>query len=331
MFANEAQLTCNLEQSVAEVQASVLGAPVAFASVGDTATSEKNLAVGISQSFSGRSRAALLRDAAAAKCGAIRSTVELDEHGRWSIAIIKRDAAQAELLKIDEALAAAQTNLAALDPQLAAQTITITQHTEARSVVASLEARQAELRRRIAAVVPVQPPLRSNIATLLEESRENTARAARLAALSQADAGWDVVVSAGARQPVGGHNNSASLFATVTLKYSLGAPAAAAAARDVGRQTGLMLAAQGGGYTQTIVRQREELLGLVKAETEAVASVLRQIAHLKRIRATVAGIDTALAKNTTRMLDLQLFSLDADRAGSEVRLSGYQQLLEKLQ
>lgn len=171
------------------------------------------------------------------------------------------------------------------------------------------------------------PPPNTNVASLLASSRQYEASAARLAAQAQAETGWDVVVSAGARQP---QNGQAAPYATIGFRYSFGAPAAQAAARDVGRNTELLLAEQQGGYTQTVLRQRDTLKALVQAETLASSTANRQITHLKRVRASMVGIDTALALNTLRSLDLQLLVLQAEAAGAEARLAGYTELLEKL-
>jgi hypothetical protein len=325
--ASELQLACNLERSKAEVRAATLAAPAAIASVGQDAVSgEKALIVGISQSLSGRKQANLIRDSAEAKCDALHSTLQLDEHARWSQLQVQRASMLVELKLVEQAILLAKENIAQLDAQLTAQTITISQHTEARQSMVALEARQAEILRSLSVVSA--PPPNTNIANLLASSRQHEANSARLAAQAQAETGWDVVISAGARQP---QNGSAAPYATIGLRYSFGAPAAAAAARDVGRNTELLLAAQQGGYTQTVLRQRDTLKALVQAETLASSTAARQITHLKRVRASMVGIDTALALNTIRSLDLQLLILQAEASGAETRLAGYNALVLKLE
>lgn len=325
--AGELELACNLERAKAEVRASTLAAPSAIASLGqDAASGEKALLAGISQSISGRKQAALIRESAEAKCGALRATLQLDEHARWSQLQVQREGTLAALKLIEQAILLAKSNISQLDAQLAAQTITINQHTEARQSLVALEARQADMLRNLAVVLA--PPPNTNIASLLESAREHEANSARLAAQAQAENGWDVVLSAGARQP---QHGGATPYATIGLRYSFGAAAAAAAARDVGRNTELLLAEQEGGYTKTVFRQRDTLKGLVQAETLATTSAAGQIEHLSKIRSTLVGIDTALALNTLRGLDLQLLALQAELAGAKTRLAGYKALLLKLE
>lgn len=324
--AGEAELACSLERSVAEVQATVVGSPAAFASLGDSSTSEQYLTAGVSHSVSGYVRASQVRDAASARCEVIRANVLLDKHGRWATAGVKRAAALAQLNSIEQALTIARANLTSLDAQLASQLITLAQHTEARMTLASLERTQAELLRLIAVPVPQVEP--QKLADLVESSRRHEARAARLAASAQAQTGWDVVISAGARQPVSGAGN-ASPFASVAVKYSFGADASAQAAQAVGKYTEAFLESQHGGYTQVAVRHRQELEALIEVETLASGNAGRQLTHLQRVRATVVGIDTSSAVNLVRSLDVQLLGLKAELTGAESRLSGYRKLLER--
>lgn len=334
--ASELQLACNLERSKAEVRASTLAAPAAYASVGqDPSTGEKSALAGVSQSFSGIVQAGLVRDAAEAKCDALHSTLQLDEHARWSQLQVQREAARIELAITEKAIALAKTHISHLDAQLTAQVITINQHTEARQTLVSLENRRATLMRTLSTVINTPP--NSNITSLLEASRQSEAKAAELAAKAQAETGWDITVVVGGRTPIGssssssGNASSTQAYGTIGFRYSFGSGAAQQAARDVGRDTRLLLAAQNGGYTQTVLRQRETLLALTQAETLAASTSERQATHLRKVRATLVGIDTALALNTLRALDIQLLVLDADAEGAESRLAGYKALLEKLQ
>lgn len=324
--AGELELACNLERSKAEVRASTLAAPRIIGQLGQDATSgEKALIAGVSQSFSGRAQAEKLRESAEAKCDALRSTLQLDEHGRWSQLQVQRDGAKAELQIIEQAIVLAKSNISQLDAQLAAQTITINQHTEGRSALVGLEQREADLLRLLSVIV-LTPP-QTNISSLLESARISEGQAARLTAQASADRGWDIVVAAGARQP---QNGSAQPYATIGFSYSFGEKAAQRAARDIGTQTAELLAAQQGGYAQTVLRQRETLIGLIEAETRSSSTTARQETHLRRVRESILGIETALALNTLRSLDLQLKVLEAEKIGAEARLSGYKALLEKL-
>jgi hypothetical protein len=325
-LANEVSLSCNLERSKAEVQASTLSAPSAIGQIGqDATTGAKSLIVGISQSFSGRSQAGLLREAAEAKCDSIRATLQLDEHARWSQLQVAREGFKAELRIIEQAISLAKTNISFLDAQLAEKLITINEHTAARQSLVALESREAELLRSLSTTV--LPPPEANVVKLLEASRRAEGMAASLTAKAAAERGWDVVVSAGGRQP---QHGSATPYATIGFSYSFGSGDAQRAAQAVGEQTEALASAQQGGYTQTALRQQETLRNLIQAETLAAATSARQEEHLRRVRSSIIGINTALALNTLRSLDLQLKVLEADRVGAETRLDGYRHLLDQL-
>lgn len=324
--ATEAQLACNLERSKAEVEATVLSAPAAFVSLGDAATTEKNLAIGISQSMSGRSRADTLREAASAKCGALTATLELDEQARWNILQIQQDSAKTELAGIDEAIGMAAINLSTLDAQLAASTITIADHTEARQALASLELRRAELKRIIATTVLLVPHV--GVKDLIVQAERQEAKAAALTAKASADSGWDVVVSAGMRQPIS--NGNATPFVSLSAKYSFGLEASRQASRDVGRNTQLLMEAQQAGYSKTSSRQAQDVTKLIEVERAAASTAHSELDQVQRIYASMHGLDTVLALNTTRSLALQMKTLEAQIAGDEARLHGYETLLETL-
>lgn len=326
-YANELQISCDLERSKAEVQASILGSPSVYGTVGqDPLVTSKNIILGVNQSLSGYKQAKKLRESAEAKCSAMRSTLLLDEYVRWSQLQVQHEGAKVELFIIERAILLAKSNISQLDAQLTAQTITIAEHTNARQTLVALESRQAELLRQLAIVMAVPPE--SNISTLLHESVEAEELAARLAAQAQAESAWDVVVSAGVRQPLDG--SKAATYGTVAFKYSFGTSSAYAAASAVGKNTAKLLVTQEGGYTQTVERQRETLKGLVEAETFASATAARQIEHLSTVRASIVGIETALAQNTLRALSLQLKSLEADKVGADTRLKGYKKLIDQL-
>jgi hypothetical protein len=293
----------------------------------DPITSSKSAIAGISQSFSGRVQASKIREAAEARCDAIRSTLAIEESARFSMNIIQRDAAKAELRMVEKAILLAKSNISQLDAQLTAQTITIAEHTDARQVLISLEQREASLLRTLSTVVVPQSD--QNIASLLDSARRNEAEAARLVAEASSEAGWDLVAQAGVRQPLTG--GPASTFSTITFKYSFGYNASKDAARAVGTGTAELLAAQQGGFTQTLLRQQKELQSLIDAETLSISTTARQLTHLRRVRASMVGIETALAQNTMRALDLQLLILSADEAASQTRLDGYKTLLSRIQ
>lgn len=324
--AGEAQLACDLERSKAEVQASTLAAPAAFGTLGqDPASGTKSVSIGLTQSLSGYKQAGLVRSAADARCEAIKAELLLDEHARFALVEVQRVGATAELQKVEEAITLAKINLELLDRQLEAQTITIMEHTAARQALNSLQTQRVEVLRVIAQ--PSLPSTNISLLDLIESARHAEAEAARLSALASASTGWDVFVSAGVREPQGGR---ASTYGTVGIRYSFGEGASRSAAENVGRLTGELASIAQGGYTQTVIRERSELTRLIEAENIELFSVHREIEHLIRVRTSLVGIETSLAQNQLRNLELQLKSLEAERAGTSTRLEGYRTLLGKL-
>lgn len=325
--ASEAQIACSLEKAQAEVQATTLAAPAAFASVGDPTSAEKTVILGVTQSLSGRSRADTIRQAATAKCDALQATLQLDEQAKWSLAQIQRDSAEQELRGIDDAIGLAAVNLALLDQQLEAKTITIIDHTAARTELAALEQHRADLKRIVA--ITVLPAPKASASELIARAQRQEANAAALTAKANADGAWDVTVSTGMRQPISGGN--ATPFVAMTAKYSFGLEASRQAARDVGKYTQQLMQVQQSGYAQTDKRQSQDVDRLIVVERASASSLHNQLDQLQRIYASLHGLDTALALNTARSLEIQMKALQAQIAGTEARQRGYEALLQTLQ
>ena len=326
--ATEAELSCAVERSRTEVRAAILEAPAVVGSVGqDPASGSKSISAGLSQSLSGRSQAAKLRQAAEARCAAIAATVELDNYGRFALIQARRDAAWRELDLIKQAIDLAQEHISQLDAQLAAQTITIQQHTETRQVLVALEQRSAALQRTLSTVPPRQGPI--DVPRLIATNRANEALAARLVAGAAAASGWEVRLTGGGRQEL--QSGQTKPFVGLALTYSFGYRAAADAATRIETQTADLLAVQTGGFTQLLARQAAELTELINAETLAAAAAARHLQHLTTVREQIQGVDTALANNVRRSIDVQLLMLSADQIGAETRLARFKALLQQLQ
>jgi hypothetical protein len=324
--AGEAELACKIQRNQAEVQATILESSRAFGSVGqDASTGKKTGVIGISKSFAGERRARLLREAADQKCMAINASLELDELSRWSQLTIIRSGAVAELSELDKAIAFSQSHIKLLDAQLAAQVITINQHNDARQTLVGLEMKRTELLRTLSTAI--QPVPSVNAMDLASSVAMHEGNAAELLAQASAEGGWDIVIAGGARQEFGG---KAAAFATITATRSFGLEESRMAAVEIGRDTKLLAETQQGGYAQVISRQADTVFNLLVTEAASSQTIQQQIEHLKRVRTNIQGVDTALAQNTLRGIDLQLLTLQASRAGSAARTAGYANLLGSL-
>lgn len=326
-FAGEAELACNLERSKAEVAAATLAAPQAFGSFGqDSTASSVSTVIGLSQSYSGKARADLIRKAADAKCEALQASLKIDETNRWSIALIKRRAATVELVFVDEALVYARDVLAMANKQLEAKTITLATQLEAQSNVAALERQRINLLRIISVqAMPVEP---TSIPVLISNAIDAEALAARFAAEAAAEASWDVTVAAGIKQPL--RNGKTVPFATLNFRYSFGAAEAAVAARAVEVQTRQLLEEQSAGYVKSIIRTRTELKALIEADDALITAAASQLVDLDRGIAVLRPLTTAAGINALRTLELKRLVLDADLKGAQIRSDGYRQLLKDL-
>lgn len=324
--ASEVDVACNLERSKAELAAALLTAPQALLTFGqDSATGEKNALVGISQSLIGKSRATTIRRAADAKCEALSATIQLDQQSRFAIAQIGQTAARAELVLLMDTLRMSNEHVSLFQRQLDARSITIAQYTDAVQTRSMLEARLTALERQLAAPVPTAPDV--NISTLISRAQLKEAQAASLVAKSSADAGWDVVVAGGMRQSFAGGSTP---FVGVTIKYSFGLEASRQAAHNVGKYTGQLLAEQQGGYYQTSKRQYVEVQNLMEVERSQVQTSRSTLSQLQHLRQPLSGLDTVLAQNMIRTLDIQIKLLEGSIVGAESRAHGYQSLLEQM-
>jgi hypothetical protein len=323
-MASEQQIACNLEKDRSEVQASILSSPQIFGSVGDV-TSEQNAVIGVSQSFSGIRRARLMREAAESRCNALRATVSLDRHGIYAVTGIQQKAASSELIAINNALGLAIKNMELLDAQLAAQAITVIQYNSAKQVILELNSRKADLIR----LLGKQVEFTDSVAGFVDAARIAEANAARLSAEAISESGWDVKVSAGARQSISG-NTSTKSFATLTFTYSFGYSSSREAARRVGLDTEQAMSEMSTGYARVIHRQRNELEGMIVAEEVLIPSIKYQLGNVESILKVLEGVETKAGINTKRELEIQKIVLNGRLVGSEIRRDGYKSLLADL-
>ena len=323
----EAELSCDIIKSNAEVQASVSGSPQAFTSVGDAASGTKNIAVGVSQSLSGIRSASLLRESAVAKCDAIKDTLLLDEHIRWSLAVIDRDSVVAQLRVIQEAIKIARANTDQLGTQLAAQTITLEQYNVSRQQLTTLQNKKFDLMGQIAEGI-LQPPQISNLMTLIDDARIKQARADSLAARAQAETGWDLVASTGVNRPING--GTTSPFVTIGIRYSFGYESARESAARIETKTNELLKIQQNGYQQILMRQADTIRSKLDIENANLKNTSEEIDNLEKLKTPLLPLDTTLSRNALITLELQIKILEADKSGMQAKINGYNSLLLKM-
>ena len=328
---NEAKIACDLAKAQAEVIASELKSPSVFAT-GSDQISQKSIALGVSESLSGLVRASKITDAAEAQCASLQASVKLDQYTLWSITNIQKQGAIASLMILNSAIDQAIDNIRILNDQLQASVVTVSDIETAELELEALEKQKATLLTIISAVVP--PIEATDISRLVHDYQFNQGRAAELTAKAQAHGGWDITVGIGENTPIGsqppGTSTDAAPFFTAMVKYSLGTHAAMRAAEEVGKNTQLLLQNQQTGYFQTLDRHRKEVHALIDIDTTNLANAYRQLKSLRRIRAPLDTVDSLLAGNARRTLDLHIKTTEADFAGATTRLTELRSLFDKM-
>lgn len=328
---DQATVSCNLAKAQAEVTAAELALPAAFAT-GSNQLTQKTVAVGVSQSISGLVRASKLRSAADAQCDSFQSSVRLEQYVLWATADIQKRGAIASVKILNQALDLSNENIDILKKQVDSNVSTVGDIDTAVMDYRRIEDIRAGLLATASIVIPSMDYI--NVADLINEFEANQGKAAELSAASTAHSGWDITIAVGENKPIGtptyGTSDSAATFVTATVKYSFGTHAAMKAAEEIGRTTSQSLHIAQSGYTQTLIRRRTETQSLIELEIQNIANARREQTTLQSVRIPLAGIDSFLANNARRTLDIQLKALEADITGAGVRLAGYKTLLEKL-
>lgn len=328
-YCSEDTVSCNLEKANAEVQASVLSAPKAFASLGSTAIDTKNVVVGVSQSLSGVNKAGLIRQAADAKCQANAANIKLVHYSLFAENSIQHQGAKAQLDALDSVISKAKNNLNLLQEQLKHNEVTLMDVNAARLTLINLEQKKASLLGVLA--VPQGNFSVEKLKDLADQAVEAQAQAAGLIAQAQAKEGWDVVVSAGVRQPLSSSSPTDSQntqsFIAVTANFSFGYSSAMHNAQSIQHLTADSLRESIDGYSQQLNRQKDKLTKLLEAEqiylttTQDEQTKVRQSIHL------LDGLTTSLALNSVRNLEIEALELESEIQGCEAKIQRIRELL----
>lgn len=324
--ADEAQVGCELAKAQAEVSATILADPSAIALAGDpSVTATQSVAFGVSQSVSGIFRARDVRKSANAKCDALYAETNLDLYEKWSILMAQRKGDIAEQNALDDSMELQKGYVETLTEQLKNGLTTIITVKAADSVILNTVARQDDLANRMA--IEIIPAPDGDLDGLIKEAAIKEGTSAMLSAKSQANSGWDFQVSAGARTPISG--GATQGFVSASIKYSFGTSAANRAAKLVGEKTQELLDIQNAGYSQTIQRNRVELLRVIDIERKTIQALEHEQARIQILRQPLIGIDSILAKNAISEANIQISIVQASINGSKARLEAYNALLSR--
>jgi hypothetical protein len=329
---DEAKIACDLAKAQAEVIAAGLKAPSAFVSLGDPAIEQQSISVGLTQSISDIYEASRIRHAAEAQCESAQSLAKIEQFVVWSRTDIQKRGAAASLKLINDAIDMAAVNVKILNDQLAAKTTTIANLNAAEVQLEALQKTKSSLLSTIAIVIPSTEF--GDISELIRAYQRSEGKAAELKAKANAHSGWDISVSAGERKPIGApydnESQGTSPFITTYARYSFGTNASMRAAEEVGRDTELLLQNRQLGYNKILERQRKETQDLADIEATNVQVANKELEALRRISIPLESIESALAQDTRRVLDIQIKTIEADLAGAKIRLESFKELLVKM-
>jgi hypothetical protein len=328
---NEATVSCDLAKAQAKLLAAELAYPSLYISGGDQ-INQKTVAVGLSQSVSGLIRAKNINKAADAQCDAFQSSVLLNQYKTWATLDIQKRAAIASLKELDSALRLSNENVNILKAQLEQNIVTINE------IELSIQSYHAieDYRAAMLSLASVSIPSMefNDIGELINSYKTNQAKAAKLTAKAQAHSGWDFVIAAGENKSIDSQYNTQSSttkpFFTATIKYSFGTHAAMKAADEIGKDTSLLLSVQQDGFFQHYERSKKEIQSMIEIEKINVQTSNKELSTLNLIRIPLENVNTTLAANARRTLDIQLMSIKATLIGANVRLAGYKELFEKM-
>ncbi|MCO5414071.1 hypothetical protein [Ralstonia mojiangensis] len=316
--AGEADLFCELSGVQADAESKVLDAPYAFVNVGNPSISNKVVSAGVSKSLSQARRAGLVQERAAAECEAYRSGLALKESVEGVPAKIELHSLAERKLGLEDALQAAERNLATEQALLASNDATLADLTAALRLRDGIAMDLAALRQRQAELSTAADPAQRPLSELVSQNATAQARAAQLASRASATLGWDVTILAGMRHDF--TSGSQSPFIGLTASRSFGYDASVRASDRVGELTAKLVGEQRDGAYQQVLRMRQSLEGALSAETLRQRSLEQRNAAIHTMIERAQGVDTNAARRLLRNMSVESLTTSAELAASNARI-----------
>ncbi|MFY2658227.1 hypothetical protein ACOTC5_29960 [Achromobacter xylosoxidans] len=317
--AGEADTFCELAQAKAKTSSAILAAPEVFGNIGDPVTAERSMTIGMRNSIARTRRAGLTEQLAEAECAAYRAETRLTEQ-------VSGVEARAELLslinmqdKLAAALDQAEKNvqiekqlLESKNARLSDLKTAFEQYDALGREMASAQARRARIQNQL-------PDVEESLNGLLQDSINTQVEVANLTAKLAKSSAWDVTYAAGMRADL--RDNGQKGFVAVTATYSLGKKASDQAAARVADLSAQLLREQRDGATQSFVRAKDSIRGLIAAEKLTRDSLVKRKAMLDEAHDRVANIATTDGERMKRTLAVELLAIEATLAGANARVS----------
>ena len=322
------ELDCQIESKKADLQATLLSSPQAFANAGDANTNSKSLITGVTQSLTGIYRAKLLKESAQAKCEAFELQKEVESIYEDFRKNIEHDAALTELNQIQSAIDYSKKVFLDVENKVKHQEATVAQLSDVLLLQSGLYSSKAMLEKQVAQIQPKNLVSADSVVDLTDKLISAQSRAMELDAKSIAESGWDLSISAGVKKAL--DNGTTSGFVAINAKYSFGLSKAEKAASELAALIKKKSQESETGIVKTVEREKFVILGLLKAEQSQEEFLIRELEQTVNIINSIKSINSDLSQTTLSVLELKRNIAAAKLAGVVVRLNGYQELLERL-
>ena len=211
---------------------------------------------------------------------------------------------------------------------------TLAEYNSARQAQQGIEARISQLR--LVLAEPTQPTSVKSVRGLLEVAKASTTRAAELEARSNAVAAWDVSIVGGARADIGGVKGGSAPkqvgvpYIGLTFRWSFGSSGANKAVATVKDRTEQLFVISKAGYVATADRMLEQVTEALKVEQDREGGVAAQLRETEVLLVSFRALDTALALNAKRTLELQAMVLQGELSGIKRRIAEYNAFIQRI-
>jgi hypothetical protein len=315
--AEEVDSLCDLHKAKAELTSSLLSSPYIYGSNNENSTAT----VAIGYSLAGRVKGNLTKEIAAAKCESLAVTTLLDEQQRWTMVSIGKSGAKAELIALLSIRDKAREVLELSEQQLKSQTVTINEYTAAKQILLGIDSRIFLLRTILAE--PSQPVDIGNINILLGKARSSEGLVAELTAKVEAENSWDVVLAAGAQKDLAVSGSSTSPFVGLNFRWSFSGMSTKDSIAKIKDKTEIAFSSAQGGYVKTADRLIGKIEELLLADKSREQVLQDNISDTDRILVSFKNVNSALANNTKRALEIQNGVYRAELLGVKARIEKY--------
>jgi hypothetical protein len=284
------------------------------------APNDNTISAGVGYSFSGRSKARLIREIADAECEYTAAVSILQDYQRWVIPTIEKSAARAEVQKLAEAKDLLERTKALATKQLASNVITITEYNNIRQSYVEVVNRILDLKSILS--TPTDPIAISKLLSIVDKVKSSEARVISLKAELEDQSSWDVSVSTGLAKEFNGSSADPSKVLPnigVTFRWSFGGGDTRVA--RVSETAKLAVSSD----KHSIANSQVVLFNLIETDIGNIQEKLNGLKQLveenESVLQSLKGLETSQAIKTRIDLEIQTVLYKAEVAGLTVKLA----------